>query len=234
MYTDERRNKVECSPFPLLMPNPNPHTQVVKDMSNNKKYCEPSIARVHAERSRDTPGISPPPPVSLETRCTSTHACKSYDDSDPLLSVQLAEHIRLHYNTVIDNRLWMVHKRAKICGVGFTAGESIRGVRRSSDDKMLRCGSIITLVSGGRSLYVWVIKFMSFDKIHLAHVRWLPIPEYPCVYPVVVLLRNNGPKPRLPCTVNLIDIDPSQVAILHENNMYSYVMRLTGFDVIRT
>ena len=150
-----------------------------------------------------------------------------------MLTLELNRHTRLHYNTIIDNSLWEVHKRAYICGVEFTAGESIRGVKRSSDDKMLRCGSIITLVSGGRSLYVWVIKFLSFDKIHLAHVRWLPIPEYPSDCPVVVLLRNNGPKPRLPCTVDLIDIDPSQVAILHENTC-SYTMRLTGFDTIRT
>ena len=202
-------------------------------MSNNKKYCEPSIARVYAERAKVEVGVSPPPPISLETRCISTRSCKHYDDSDPLLTLELNRHVRLHYNTVIDNSLWEVHKRAKICGVEFTAGQSIRGYKRSSDDKMLRCGSIITLVSGGRSLYVWVIRFLSFDKIHLAHVRWLPIPEYPCGYPVVVLLRDNGPKPRLSCTVDLIDVDPSQVAVLHEHEC-SYVMRLTGFDTTRT
>ena len=202
-------------------------------MSTNKKYCEPSITRVYAERAKVRLGVSPPPPISLETRCKSTKSCTYYDDSDPLLTLELNRHVRLHYNTVIDSRLWEVHKRAKICGVEFTAGESIRGVKRSGDDKMLRCGSIITLVSGGRSFYAWVIRFLSFDKIHLAHVRWLPIPEYPCDYPVVVLLRNNGPKPHLSCTVNLIDIDPSQVAILHENT-YCYAMRLTGFDTIRT
>ena len=97
--------------------------------------------------------------------------------------------------------------------------------------KMLRCGSVITLVSGGRSLYAWVIRFLSFDKIHLAHVRWLPIPTYPCGSPVIVTLRNRGRIPRLSSTVDLTDIDPSRVAILNENT-FKYVMRFTGIDTM--
>ena len=34
----------------------------------------------------------------------------------------------------LDVRLWVVHRSAKIGGVLFTAGESIEGVKRSSDD----------------------------------------------------------------------------------------------------
>ena len=102
------------------------------------------------------------------------------------------------------------------------------GVKKVSE-KMLRCGSVITLVAGGRSLYAWVIKFMSFDAIHLAHVRWLPVPEYPYDTPVIVVLRDHGPMPGLPCTVNLIDIDPTQVAILHEG-LDMFVIRFSGID----
>ena len=90
---------------------------------------------------------------------------------------------------------------------------------------------MITLVAGGRSLYAWVIRFLSFDKIHLAHVRWLPIPEYPCGTPVIVTLRNGGPKPRLSSILDLADIDPSQIAILNEET-FKYVMRLTGVDTM--
>ena len=163
--------------------------QMVKDMSNNQRYCEASIARVYAERVRGTKCISRPPPISLETRCVDNQACKRYTDSDPLLTPQLRERMRAEYRTDdLDVCLWVVHKTAKIGGVSFTAGESIEGVKRSSNDKMLRCGSVITLVSGGRSLYAWVIRFLSFDRIHLAHVRWLPIPEYPCDIPVIVTL----------------------------------------------
>ena len=201
-------------------------------MSNNQKYCEPSIARVYSENVRGASPISRPPPFSLETRCVSTHACKQYDDSDPLLSSELETHMRDHYKIVLGTRLWVVHKRAKVCGVLFTSGESIKGVKRCPSDKMLRCGSIITLVKGGRSLYAWVIKFLSFDRIHLAHVRWLPIPEYPCGNPIVVLLRTGGRLPNRSCTVDLTDIDPSRVAILHENRHCSYPMRLTGIDTM--
>ena len=139
--------------------------------------------------------------------------------------------MRLQYKTDLDTRLWVVHKRVKICGVTFTSGESIEGVKRSADDKMLRCGSVITLVAGRRSLYAWVIRFLSFDKIHLAHVRWLPIPEYPCGNPVVVLLRNGGRQPDRPCIVNLTHIDPSRIAILNEGTG-KYMLRLTGIDTM--
>ena len=167
-------------------------------MSNNRRYCEPSIARVYAEHVRGASNICRPPPVSLDTRCVHNQACKRYTDSDPLLSPQLMARMTREYRTDnLDVRLWVVHRSAKIGGVLFTAGESIEGVKRSSDDKMLRCGSVITLVSGGRSLYAWVIRFLSFDKIHLAHVRWLPIPIYPCGSPVIITLRNRGRIPRL-------------------------------------
>ena len=88
------------------------------------------------------------------------------------------------------------------------------------------------LKQGGRSLHVWVIRFLSFDKIHLAHVRWLPIPEYPCGNPLVVVLRRGGRLPNLPCTVELTDIDPSRVAMLHDNRDCSHPMRLTGIDTM--
>ena len=156
-------------------------------MSNNQRYCEPSIARVYAEHVRGATRISCPPPISLETRCINNQACKRYTDSDPLLTQQLKARMRMEYRTDgLDVGLWVVYKSAKIGGVLFTSGESIEGVKRSSDDKMLRCGSVITLVLGGRSLYAWVIRFLSFDRIHLAHVRWLPIPEYPLALPLLL------------------------------------------------
>ena len=202
-------------------------------MSNNQKYCEPSIARVYSEHVSAATPISRPPPFSLETHCISTHACKHYDDSDPCLSVELDTHMIKHYHTALDTCLWVVHKRAKVCGVTFTSGESIKGVKRNPSDKMWRCGSIITLVKGRRSLYAWVIQFLSFDKIHLTHVKWLSIPEYPCGNPLVVLLRSGGTLPNLSCTVDLTEIDPSRIAILHENRQCSYPIRLTGIDTMR-
>lgn len=206
-------------------------SQAIKGMCNNKKYCEPSIARVYAESVAKAARIYRPPPVSLETRCISTKLCKHYDDIDPRLTVQLRSTMQSKYHLDLDVSLWMVHKRAKICGVEFTSGESLEGVKRTACDKMLRCGSVITLVVGGRSLYAWVIRFLSFDTIHLAHVMWLPIPEYPYDNPVLVVLRTGARKPDMPCIVELKDIDPSQVAFLRSDT-HMYPMRLTGLDTM--
>ena len=144
-------------------------------MSKNQRHVEPSIARVYSENTRGAASISRPPPISLDTRCVHTHTCKHYDNSDPALTLQLSVKMRSRYRTDLDTRLWVVHKRAKICGVPFTCNESIRGVKRSGEDKMLRCGSVITLVKGGRSLYAWVIRFLSFDTINLAHVSTVKV-----------------------------------------------------------
>ena len=226
------RVNVLSSDTPYIM-NPSPVMQAIKGMSNNKKYCEPSIARVYAEHVRGAERICRPPPVSLDTCCIFTKVCKHYNNSDPVLTSQLKMRTRLKYDLDLDSRLWVVHRKAKISGCEFTSGESIEGVKRSSDDRMLRCGSIITLVSGGRSLYAWVKRFLSFDTIHLAHVRWLPIPEYPCANPFVVVLRNDGPIPDLACTVELTRVDPSRIAILHsEEDACMYPMRLTGIDTM--
>lgn len=198
-------------------------------MSNQRKHCEPSIARVYSERVRGEEQICSPPPISLDTLCVSTRISKRYRDTDNVLSARL-RHIMTTPNLALN--LWMIHKSAKIGGVEFTSGESIKGVKKSSE-KMLRCGSVITLVTGGRSLYAWVIKFMSFHSIHLAHVRWLPVPEYPYGTPVIVALRHRGPIPVLPCTVNLTDIDPSQIAIVHEG-LDMFPIRFSGIDTMPT
>ena len=63
--------------------------------------------------------------------------------------------MRMEYRTdTIDIRLWVVHKRAKIGGVWFTAGESIEGVRRSSDDKMSEYMKADTITSILRTLTI--------------------------------------------------------------------------------
>ena len=102
---------------------------------------------------------------------------------------------------------------------------------KSVNEKILRCGSVITLVRGVRSLYAWVIRFLSFDRIHVAHVKWLPEPEYPTGTPVFVRVKRDLPPPNETCIVPLIDIEPSQVAILQEDT-YLYMMRSTGINTM--
>ena len=96
---------------------------------------------------------------------------------------------------------------------------------------MLRCASVITLIRGGRSLYAWVKRFMHFDRLHVAHVSWLPLPDYPTGSPVVVRLVRDNPKPNEDCIVSLMDIDPTHVTILHEDTCM-YMLRMNGIDTM--
>ena len=72
---------------------------------------------------------------------------------------------------------------------------------------------------------------MAFDKIHVAHVRWLPVPEYPTGNPLLVQLNRGRAPPNEPCIVSLIDIDPSPVTILHEGTCM-YMMRMNGINTM--
>ena len=207
-------------------------------MAKQRKHCEASIARVYAERVRGEEHIVCPPPISLDTTCIHTRRSKPYEDEDPVLSAALNATTNERYTSLmfpdlpIDLNKWRVHKQAKICGIKFTSGESMHGVKRTRE-KMLRCGSVITLVSAGRSLYAWVSQFLSYFDIHLAHVNWLPVPDYPTGSPIVVRLRNDSPIPRMSCVVDLADIDPSPISILH-NDTCMYMMRMKGIDTMPT
>ena len=203
-------------------------------MAKQRKHCEASIARVYSEHVRSTPLICSPPPFSLETGCIHNKGKdKHYTDTHPELSRCLREMVSDEYNGVrVNVCLWTIHKHAKVCGINFTAGNLLSGVRRRNE-KMKRCGSVITLVRDGRSLYAWVIRFMHFDRLHVAHVLWLPVPEYPTGTPVVVRLVRNNPTPDESCVVSLTDIDPSPIAILHEEGCM-YMMRMKGIDTMST
>ena len=156
---------------------------------------------------------------------------KSYVPANVDVNSLLTRLVSREYNGVeIDVRLWTVHARAQVSGVEFTSGQPMTGVRRFHE-KMLRCGSVITLVRGSRSLYAWVIRFLSFDRIHVAHVRWLPEPEHPSGNPLLCRLNTRRPPPPEPCIVPLVDVDPSPVALLHEQT-HVYMMRMNGVNTI--
>ena len=202
-------------------------------MAKQRKYCEASVARVYSEhvRAEPLPAFSSLPPVSLETRCLHQQTDKHYTDTDPLLSRCLKRMVRTEYNGArLNVRSWTVHKRALIGGTTFIARQPLSGVRRRNE-KMKRCASVITLVRGGRSLYARVIRFMNFDRFHVAHVSWLPQPDYPTGTPVVVRLIRDNPTPNEDCVVSLIDVDPTHVTILHENTCM-YMMRMHGVDTM--
>ena len=198
-------------------------------MAKQRQYCEASIARVYSEHVAGSEPICPPAPVSLETRCKGRSS--QFDDENGRVCAQLQQLTGKAYpGARIDMCLWRVYKRAVIGGESFTAGEPMTGSRRVGG-KMLRCGSVVTLVRGGRSLYAWVVRFLAYDKVHVAHVRWLPIPEYPMGTPVVVKIDRN-PKPAQPCIVSLEDIDPSPVSIMYHEDTSMYMLRMSGIDTM--
>ena len=172
----------------------------------------------------------------MDTRCVEYKRVRKYTDTDPAVTELLRQILRDEYNGVdLDpTTSWTVHKRAKIAGVRFTSGDPLIGFKRVQW-KMKRCGSVITLVKGGRSLYARVIQFLSFDRLHLAHVKWFPVPDYPTGSPVVVRLVMGNPIPVEPCIVSLTDIDPSKIVMLSENNcFYPIRIRVTGVDTMPT
>ena len=201
-------------------------------MAKQRKYCEASIARVYSEHVHASPLITAPPPFSLETCCTHTKTrAKHYTDNNRLVSRCLRRILTAEYHAARLNLcLWTVHQRAKIGGIEFIAGNTLNGVRRRNE-KMLRCTSVITLVRGGRSLYAWVNQFMQYDRLNVAHVSWLPLPDYPTGSPVVVRVMRDDPIPNEDCIVSLTDIDPTHVTILHEDNCM-YMLRMNGIDTI--
>ena len=208
--------------------------QAVKDMAKQRKHCEASIARVYSERvlATPTPVVGSLPPFSLETGCTHTATTdKHYTDTDTLLSRSLKRMSRTEYSGArVDVCSWTIHKRAKIADIKFIAGMTLTGVKRRNE-KMNRCASVITLVRGGRSLYARVLRFMNFDRLHVAHVAWLPVPDYPTGTPVVVRLVRDDPVPNEDCIISLIDVDPTYVAMMHEDTCM-YVMRMHGVDTM--
>ena len=111
-------------------------------------------------------------------------------------------------------------------------GEPMDGAR-SVREKMFRCGSVCTMVRGGRSIYAWIRRFISYGLVHLTEVNWLPVPEYLLEIPVVVKLGFYNNRPVEPTIVLLDDIDPSPVSLLHDHTHNClYVMGMTGIDTM--
>lgn len=126
----------------------------------------------------------------------------------------------------------MAHKHANICGIHFTAGENMHG------NKDNRCGSMITAVINGRSVYGYVESFFTRvcmnDRDIYVHVRWLPRPVYPFLNsPLVVRIPDTGDVPNIPNFISVYDIDPSRI-ILERSDIENswYVYRIEGLDTI--
>ena len=115
-----------------------------------------------------------------------------------------------------------------IMGTHFRAGEW--GQKK-------RCGSVITTVVEGRSLYARVVTFLKVrgDKCPgYAIVRWFGVPEYPHGSPLVVRVSDDGSVlDRIHgVVIKITSIDPSQIIIDKDdtNGSYYYMMRDSGYD----
>ena len=77
-----------------------------------------------------------------------------------------------HRSGIVDSESCVGFRRAHIMGTPFTAGEW---------PKHPRCGSVITVVKDGRSLFARVINFFQvIDDVNpgYAHVQWFSEPDY--------------------------------------------------------
>ena len=118
---------------------------------------------------------------------------------------------------------------AYIMGVHFRAGEWAVG--GSS-----RCGSVVTTVVDGRSLYARVKMFV---KVHrddcpgYALVDWFSEPEYPTGTPLVVRVRGDGSEidSVRGSVIRITSIDPSRV-IVEPDDDHFYMMRDSGYDTV--
>ena len=125
------------------------------------------------------------------------------------------------------------HKTAMIGGHRFTAGERLRPA--------VRCGSIVTMLKGGRSVYGLMKRFFRVvcrcDNImDLVFVTWFPLPTYPDRDPLTVRISiqaiqiNNIPRGTI---VSLNDLDGSRIgAEIDAPTQYMYMLRFDGVDTM--
>ena len=121
-----------------------------------------------------------------------------------------------------------LYKYAEIGGKRFSAGEGLRAG--------VRCGSVFTLVRGGRSMYGLIKCFYrvvcACQVTDFARVTWFPKPCYPDGDPLTVkiVLRgldvNNIPDKHI---VSLNDIQPSRICVEIDGTGHDYMIMLRIF-----
>ena len=122
------------------------------------------------------------------------------------------------------------HTTAKIGGKRFHAGERLRvGVR---------CGSVVTMIRGGRSVYGWVERFCRVQcrchrYVDFAIVQWYPPPTYPDGDPLTVRIVLGGGGDNNTTAVPLFDMHPSRIGVeLDCGNNFMYMLRMDGTDTM--
>ena len=150
---------------------------------------------------------------------------------DAVLSESELRDLRILGSDVQDNLSITVYNIAHILGKHFRSGEWGE----------YRCGSVITCVMAGRSVYARVDRFLQVDGddcAGYASVTWFGAPEYPeYPNPLVVRCRETDPERLVSaygCVVRITQIDPSQVMVERgADHVYCWMMRDSGFDTMR-
>ena len=127
------------------------------------------------------------------------------------------------------------YSMALIGGKRFTAGEQLR--LRS------RCGSVVTMVKDGRSVYGLVKHFYRVTcecdmVIDFVSVTWFPFPEYPDGTPLYVKIVLNDLNINTLTDLSIVplfDIQPSRVGVeLDLDRDCMIMLRLEGLDTMPT
>ena len=131
----------------------------------------------------------------------------------------------------VDHSIVHEHKLGKIGGKRFTSGEILRVGRR--------CGSVVTMVSGGKSVYGLIKKFYRIycacsSFVDFVVVTWFPNPHYPDRDPLTVEIGVRGldvnNMPRM-CVVPLHYIQPSRIAVeMNTEDGKMFMLRMDGID----
>ena len=120
--------------------------------------------------------------------------------------------------------------------IAFVLGQHFRAGEWGSDSP--RCGSVVTCVVNGRSLYARVRRFLSVDGdvcVGYASVEWFSKPEYPFGNPLVVRVDVDGSAVELElgCIIRVTDIDPSPVMVERcVDGVTCFMMRDCGYDTV--
>ena len=122
------------------------------------------------------------------------------------------------------------YKIAHIMGIHFRSGEW---------GQSPRCGSVMTCLKEGRSVYARINRFLHIDGDccpGYASVTWFGAPHYPCGTPLVVYVDDDGSDldSQFGCIIRITEIDPSRVITEcgeQQTDGY-YVMRDSGFDSV--
>ena len=103
------------------------------------------------------------------------------------------------------------------------------------------CGSVITCVLDGRSLYARVHRFLCVDGDSCpgyASVSWFSAPVYPSDTPLIVGVTTDGTdfNTRYGCILRITQIEPSRIMVElpYGDSPTYYMMRDSGYDTTRT